>query len=99
MELREFAIGESFWTEAGHFRCTDVGTRVVVAIKLGPTEVVMVDDTGETYTRLDEDPSWFEGPPYAVEEVVFDEDDQVVCFPTEAAMLADRDDQPPGSSS
>jgi hypothetical protein len=99
MQLRDFVVGESFWTELGEFRCTDVGTRVVVAIKLGPTEVVIVDDSGETLTRLDEDPSWFDGPPYAVEEVVFDEDDQLVCFPTEAAMLADREEQPPSSSS
>lgn len=97
MQLSDFVIGEPFWTEAGQFRCTDVGTRVVVAIKLGPTEVVIVDESGETFTRLDEDPSWFEGPPYAVEEVVFDEDDQVVCFATEASMLANREDN--GSAS
>ncbi|MCA1606008.1 MAG: hypothetical protein LC775_11170 [Acidobacteria bacterium] len=55
-----------------------------------PLRRLIVDDSGATYTRLDEDPSWFDGPPYAVEEIVFDEDDQVVCFPTKAAMLADR---------
>src|SRR6188508_653379 len=35
MELSDFAIGETFWTHAGAFRCTDIGTRVVVAVKLG----------------------------------------------------------------
>ena len=34
MELSDFAIGETFWTHAGAFRCTDIGTRVVVAVKL-----------------------------------------------------------------
>jgi hypothetical protein len=27
---------ETFWTHHGAFRCTDIGTRVVVAVKLGP---------------------------------------------------------------
>jgi hypothetical protein len=39
MELGDFAIGETFWTHAGAFRCTDIGTRGVVAVKLGPREV------------------------------------------------------------
>ena len=39
MELSDFAIGETFWTHAGAFRCTDIGTRVVVAVKLGPREI------------------------------------------------------------
>lgn len=86
MELREFAIGESFWTPDGEFRCTDIGSRVITAIRLGPIEVVMVDDTGETLTHLDQDPNWFNGPPYSVEEIVFDEDDQQLCFRTEAEV-------------
>ena len=39
MELSDFAIGGTFWTHVGAFRCTDVGTRVVVAVKLGPREI------------------------------------------------------------
>ena len=39
MELSDFAIGETFWTHGGAFRCTDIGTRVVVAVKLGPRQV------------------------------------------------------------
>ena len=35
MELRDFVIGETFWTNAGPFRCTDIGTRVVVVVRLG----------------------------------------------------------------
>ena len=41
------------------WRVTDVGSRTVVAIRL---------DKGD-------DKSWYVGPPYAVAEYVFDEDD------------------------
>lgn len=92
MNRQDFAIGESFWTDAGEFRCTDIGTRVIVAVQCGPTAVVMVDSDGEISTRLDDDPSWLTGPPYAVEELVFDEDDMVVCFRTAADLAADRQD-------
>ena len=33
MKLSDFVIGEAFWTHARAFRCTDIGTRVVVAVK------------------------------------------------------------------
>ena len=72
MELSDFAIGETFWTHAGAFRCTDIGTRVVVAVKLGPREVSRaesVDGELRITKRIDDDPSWLNGPPYAVEEV------------------------------
>jgi hypothetical protein len=93
MELNEFVIGETFRTEAGAFRCTDIGTRVVVAVKLGPRSVTRaekVDDEWRHTTRMDDDPSWLNGPPYAVEEVVFDEYDLPACFKTEAELKAGR---------
>ena len=34
-------------------------------------------------------PSWLNGPPYAVEEVVFDENELVGCFRTEVELLRD----------
>ena len=34
MQHEEFSIGLAFFTAAGRWRCTDVGTRVVVAIQL-----------------------------------------------------------------
>lgn len=34
MEHREFSIGLEFVTASGRWRCTDVGTRVIVAIQL-----------------------------------------------------------------
>ena len=39
--------------------------------------------------RIDDDPSWLNGPPYAVEEVVFDENELLGCFRTEAELLGD----------
>jgi hypothetical protein len=96
MELSDFAIGETFWTHAGAFRCTDIGTRVVVAVKLGPREVSRaesVDGEVRITKRIDDDPSWLNGPPYAVEEVVFDENELLGCFRTEAELLADGRDE------
>ena len=92
MELSDFAIGETFWTHAGAFRCTDIGTRVVVAVKLGPREIgraEKVDGELRITKRIDDDPSWLNGPPYAVEEVVFDENELPGCFRIEAELLGD----------
>ena len=96
MELNDFAIGETFWTHAGAFRCTDVGTRVVVAVKLGPREIgraEKVDGALRITKRIDDDTSWLNGPPYAVEEVVFDENELLGCFRTEAELLGDGEDE------
>jgi hypothetical protein len=62
MKHADFTIGETFVTGSGRWRCTDLGTRVVVAIKL--------DAADET---------WYNGPPYALVESVFDEYDQAGC--------------------
>ena len=65
MRHEEFKIGMEFTTAGGlsRWRCTDIGTRVIVAIQIEPGK----------------DPSWYNGPPYAVAEFVFDEDDIVAC--------------------
>lgn len=34
LEHADFAIGREFWTETGCWRCTDIGTRTICAIKL-----------------------------------------------------------------
>ena len=92
MELNDFVIGETFWTHGGAFRCTDIGTRVVVALKLGPREIARAERVGgelRITKRIEDDPSWLNGPPYAVAELVFDEDDLPGCFRTEAEMQGD----------
>lgn len=69
MNHSDFKIGLDFWNNGSaepiKWRCTDIGTRVIVAIRLD----------------REEDPSWYNGPPYALAEVVFDEDDMEACAP------------------
>jgi hypothetical protein len=82
MNLQEFQIGQEFWCGARRWRCTDVGTRVVAAICLEPHEVVEVSQEAGERRYVTDDPSWFNGPPYAVAETLFDEDDQRACSKT-----------------
>lgn len=63
MKREEFAIGLVFWSDGRRWRCTDIGTRVITAFRLDH----------------EDDPSWYNGPPYAVAEEVFDEDDLEGC--------------------
>lgn len=74
MTHAEFHIGLEFFTAAGRWRCTDVGSRVVVAIRLDQS-----------------DASWYNGPPYAVAESVFDEYDIEGCStdPTDFEQLVE----------
>jgi hypothetical protein len=65
MKHKDFAIGQTFLGSAGfEWLCTDKGTRTISAIMLDPYK----------------DESWFVGPPYAVEEVIFDEHDMQSCY-------------------
>ncbi|SDJ59161.1 hypothetical protein [Salipiger marinus] len=64
MEHSDFAIGKEFRTATGVWRCTDIGTRTIIAIKVSDRD----------------DPSWLDGPPYAVAEMVFDENDFEGCW-------------------
>ncbi|HZC56280.1 MAG TPA: hypothetical protein VE396_09590 [Xanthobacteraceae bacterium] len=61
----DFHVGCEFLTASGRWRCTDVGKRTIAAIRL----------------NHDDDPSWYNGPPYAVTETVFDEYDFEGCEP------------------
>jgi len=64
LKLESFEIGIEFWCGCKKWQCTDVGTRVIVAICI---------------TDHIDDPSWLNGPPYAITEVLFDEYDQEGC--------------------
>lgn len=66
MRHPEFKIGMEFMMNGARWRCTDVGTRIIAAIKLD-----RADDT-----------AWYNGPPYAVAEYCLDEDDFEACEPT-----------------
>ncbi len=63
MRHEAFRIGLEFECGGRQWRCTDKGTRTVIAIAL----------------EYPEDPSWYNGPPYAVAETVFDEYDLEAC--------------------
>ncbi len=65
MAHQDFQIGIEFTTASGRWRCTDIGTRTIIAIKISDYE----------------DTSWLNGPPYAVVEHAFDEYDLPGCQP------------------
>jgi len=52
MEKSDFNIGDEFWTETGPWRVTDVGTRVITAIKLDQT--VKDNYNGPPYSIVEE---------------------------------------------
>jgi len=85
MEHSDFQIGTEFKTETGRWRCTDVGTRTIVAIKVDPVETATLQDGHEARRLLNQQEAeiegWFNGPPYALAEHVFDEDDIIGCEP------------------
>ncbi|MFW5750757.1 MAG: hypothetical protein ACOCZK_03815 [Planctomycetota bacterium] len=72
MEHADFSIGCEFRCGGKRWRCTDRGKRTVTAICLSDHA---------------DDPSWFNGPPYAVVESVFDEYDFAACSPLDAASV------------
>jgi hypothetical protein len=65
MKFKTFKIGKKFWMSGKEYLCTDIGTRTVIAVQLSAS--------------VKRDPTWLNGPPYAVAEYVIDEYDQDVC--------------------
>lgn len=70
MRHSDFEIGLTFVCDDHRWRCSDIGIRTIVAFRLDH----------------EDDPSWYNGPPYAVAEVVFDEYDQEGCESMEEAV-------------
>ena len=87
MKHSDFRIGGEFWCGGKRWRCTDIGSRVIVAISLEPHEVVHYSpgqdgmSPGKLERQITDDPSWLNGPPYAILESVFDEYDLPGCSP------------------
>ena len=85
MRCGDFVIGREFWCGGKRWRCTDVGSRVVVAICLEPREIVtslrgkQVGESVGEIRAISDDPEWLLGPPYALAESVFDENDVKGC--------------------
>lgn len=63
MKFEDYKINGEFYTNAGKWKCTDIGSRIIAAISLDQ-----------------EDERNYIGPPYSIEEVVFDEYDFEGCF-------------------
>ncbi len=82
MRHADFCIGAVFWCGGQQWRCTDIGKRVITAIKLDH----------------DDDPSWYNGPPYAVAECVIDENDIGGCTLEPAPDEADLPLSEPGDA-
>ncbi len=93
MKKEQYQIGTEFYTGSGKWRCTDVGTRVIVAMKIDPVEVTTISyygpedyDFTETKQTLSYEEAniggYFSGLPYGVAESVFDEYDMEGCYPT-----------------
>ena len=88
MRHSDFRIGTEFFTGAGKWRCTDVGTRVIVAVSLEPRKEFRRKSAGGGQLTVSSDPADLAGPPYGVEEVVFDEYDFDGCYLTESGHEA-----------
>jgi hypothetical protein len=94
MNHTDFVIGGTFWCSGMAWRCTDIGTRAIVAIRIDSVDSVETNGSGplvhRTLTgREAAVRGWFNGPPYSVAENVFDEYDQEGCSPE-----PDPDDAP-----
>ncbi len=81
MKHSDFSIGLEFYTRVAKWRCTDVGTRTIVAIRIDQVTVIHSDGNGSiTSETVSNDKSWFNGPPFAVAESVFDEYSMAECY-------------------
>ena len=87
MKHSDFRIGTIFFTATGKWQCTDVGTRVIVAISMEPRTLVRTRSEGggaQIQERfVSDDPNDLVGPPYFVPEQVFDEYDLEGCYTSE----------------
>lgn len=80
-ERPAFVIGGMFHCGGKIWRCTDIGTRVITAICLDRVAVGGTDPAcWRTLGRAEAaQQGWFNGPPYAGVEHVFDENSQGGC--------------------
>jgi hypothetical protein len=76
LKASDFRIGLHFTTGSSLWRCTDVGSRTIVGIRLDRLAVTILKDGVRSAAVIDprDDGSWLAGPPYAAAETVFDED-------------------------
>lgn len=82
MKHSEFEIGCEFYCNGERWRCTDIGTRVIVAIPM-EGQVTRFNSESQQLEIISADESWLNGPPYARAETVFDENDLPALSPNE----------------
>lgn len=81
MKHGEFATGCHFHCSGHRWLCTDVGSRVIVAVRADTAEIA-VTENGVTRREVREVTQQdLAGPPYSLAEHVFDEDDMQGCSP------------------
>ena len=82
MRHAAFRIGAEFRCGGRLWRCTDIGTRTIVAIRIDRVEVGGSPALRHSLSGAEaEAEGWFRGPPYTVAESVFDENDIEGCAP------------------
>ena len=83
MKLSDFKIGHEFECGNNRYLCTDIGSRTVVALRVDEVSATISTTHSTTTRRLTHKQAtaegWFNGPPYALKEQVFDEYDQAGC--------------------
>lgn len=69
MQHSDFRIGTELCCGGRLWRCTDIGTRTIVAIRIDRAEVGGSPALRRTLSGAEsEAEGWFRGPPYAVAE-------------------------------
>ena len=66
MKHSEFTLGGLFWCSGRQWRCTDIGSRTIIAIRIDSVDVDSnVPELRRTLSRSEaEADGWFKGPPY-----------------------------------
>ncbi len=67
MNIQDFKVGKDFSCGDKMWRCTDKGSRVIIAICLNDSDALV-------------DPRNFSGSPYSIQEYVFNEYDMCGCI-------------------
>jgi len=80
MKHSEFVIGENFICAGRVWRCTDTGTRVIVAIRADYSDITRHDGKQMRTESRELSKADFAGPPYGLAETVFDEYDIEACY-------------------